>query len=244
MRVLRHLIKRLEPWLAAMYRRLSEPPAPNLLGDRDVEYTWIQAHMPEGPGKALEFGCASSPLWLAAVRRGFTITAIDLQPASWFVEHPAFTFTQTDLLSMALAPASLDLVINCSTVEHVGLDRYGARHNPDGDLAAMRRLRELLKPGGIMLLTVPVGQDARIARLHRVYGRVRLPKLLDGYESVREEFWTKDERSNRWRPAAKDLALVQVPSAHYYGLGCFVLRNLDVRSQSQRRSTTVSAPFS
>jgi SAM-dependent methyltransferase len=221
-----------EPWLAATYRSLVDPPPPNLLGDRDVEYTWIQAHIPEGPGLALEFGSGGSPLWLAAVRHGFKVTGIDLQPATWFVEHPAYSFVQSDLFALDLPQASLDLVINCSTVEHVGLNRYGARVDRDGDLAAMRRLHELLKPGGTMLLTIPVGQDAVIAPLHRVYGQVRLPLLLDGYESVCEEFWMKDPHSNRWQPCTSDLAYSQVSSPHLYALGCFVLS----------RSTRVSGP--
>jgi SAM-dependent methyltransferase len=182
--------------------------------------------MPEGPGSALEFGSGGSALWLVAVRRGFTVLAIDLQPARWFVEHPAFTFAKVDLFSLGMPPSSLDLVINCSTVEHVGLDRYASQRDPDGDLAAMRRLGELMKPGGTMLLTVPVGLDATIAPLHRVYGYARLPRLVDGFEVCRQEFWTKDPTTNRWQLTTEDYALEQAPGAHHYGLGCFVLRSI------------------
>jgi len=121
---------------------------------------------------------------------------------------------------------------NCSTVEHVGLvGRYGVTENrPDGDLEAMARLRELMKPGGIMLLTIPVGRDAVFAPLCRVYGRERLPLLLEGYIVEKEAFWVKD-RENRWVQADRETALDFEASAgswdplqNVYALGCFVLR--------------------
>jgi SAM-dependent methyltransferase len=74
-------------------------------------------------------------------------------------------FIQGDLLKLDLPTNHFDLIINCSTVEHVGLvGRYSVTENrPDGDLEAMARLRDLMKPSAIMLLTVPVGQDAIFA---------------------------------------------------------------------------------
>jgi hypothetical protein len=92
-----------------------------------------------------------------------------------------------------------DLVINCSTVEHVGLTgRYRVtKRRPDGDSETMARLRDLMKPGGIMLLTIPVGQDAVYSPRHRIYGNERLPRLIEGYCIEKEAFWVKDKQ-NRW----------------------------------------------
>jgi len=52
---------------------------------------------------------------------------------------------------------------------------------PDGDLDAMGILRELLAPGGRMILTIPVGRDQICGPYHRIYGEDRLPRLLDGF---------------------------------------------------------------
>jgi SAM-dependent methyltransferase len=221
--MLSRTLQRLEPKLIRIYRTLSDPPAPNLRGDRDIEYSWILANLPPGPGKALEFGCANSWLALTAARRGFDTTGIDLTPVKWFYEHPALRFIQTDVFNLELAPSSLDLIINCSTVEHVGLERYGDGANPDGDLEAMARLRQALKPEGVMLLTIPVGQDATIAPLHRIYGPKRLPLLLDSFVVEQKEYWTKDG-ANRWVLLSEDKALAQETRRHSYALGCFVLR--------------------
>ena len=41
--------------------------------------------------------------------------------------------------------------------DHDGLGRYGDPLNPDGDLEAMRTVYRLIKPEGILFLTVPIG---------------------------------------------------------------------------------------
>ena len=204
----------------------------NLLGDRDIEWSWIASQMPSGPGEALDFGPGGSHLALIAAQRGFNVTAVDLEPVRWPYVHPRLRFIQGDIPKLSLPKEHFDLVINCSTIEHVGLGgRYGVTENrPDGDLEAMARLRDLMKPGGIMLLTIPMGQDAVFAPICRVYGKERLPRLLDGYAVEKEVFRVKDEE-NRWVPCDRETALNFEASAgswdplqNVYALGCFVLR--------------------
>jgi hypothetical protein len=42
----------------------------------------------------------------------------------------------------------------------------------------------MLKPGGLLFLAVPVGSDLLVWNAHRVYGELRLPKLLEGWETI------------------------------------------------------------
>ncbi len=213
-------------------RRTRKQSIKNLAGDRDIEWSWVASQMPSGPGEALDFGPGQSQLALVAAQRGFNVTAVDLEPADQFYLHPRLKFLEADLLELSLAPGKFDLVINCSTVEHVGLaGRYGVtKDRPDGDLEAMARLRELMKPGAVMLLTVPAGQDAVFAPLTRIYGKMRLPRLLEGYTVEKETFWTKD-RDNRWAPCDRETALAFQaragswdPLKNVYALAGFVLR--------------------
>lgn len=221
--LLRRTLRRLEPALLRAYQRLTYSGGPGLEGDRDVEYSFIEAHCPPGPGDGLDLGCGTSHLALLAARRGFRMTAIDLRPVRWPYAHPNLAFRQTDLFDLGLSPSSLDLVINCSTVEHIGLGRYGDDSTRDGDLAAMRLLASSLRPSGTMLLTVPAGRDAVFEPWHRVYGEDRLPRLLEGYRMEREEFWTKDAQG-RWTSVPRSEALSRPAQAAQYGLGCFVLK--------------------
>ncbi|MBN2086276.1 MAG: DUF268 domain-containing protein [Anaerolineales bacterium] len=219
--------------------RKSEPPkpatairGPNLEGDRDIEWTWVSANMPAGPGRALDFGTGESSLALEAALRGYRVTSIDLTSKTRFFAHPNVRYLQTDLLNMRLAKESLDLVINCSTVEHVGLPgRYGvSEKRPDGDLEAMQILRKAMKRGGKMLLTIPVGIDQVFDPLCRVYGKKRLPNLITGFSILKEEYWRK-RGTNLWTPCSRAEALAFQASAgswnyleNIYALGCLVLK--------------------
>jgi hypothetical protein len=51
------------------------------------------------------------------------------------------------MVGESLLSAAFDVVLSISSFEHDGLGRYGDPLNPDGDLAAMRSTRRLLKPG-------------------------------------------------------------------------------------------------
>jgi hypothetical protein len=236
------------PLPQAVYRRLKEirdrnqPAAPkksaavripNLEGDRDIEWTWLSANLPSGKGKALDFGTGDSNLAFEAALRGYTVTSIDLtEPVVRPVDHPGVRYQRTDLLEMHPAKDSLDLVLNCSTVEHVGLSgRYGVTDpRPDGDLEAMKILHRAMKRGALMVMTIPVGKDAVFPPLCRVYGKERLPRLLKGFSIKKEEYWWK-HGSNIWTPCTRAQALSFEASAgswnyleNSYALGCFVLR--------------------
>ncbi len=201
-------------------------------GDRDVEWSWIHAELPIGPGEALDFGPGGSAIGLAAAQRGFRVTAVDLNRTEYDYVHPNLHFIFGDLLELQLPESHFDLAINCSTVEHVGLaGRYGVtKLSNDGDLEAMSLLRRLLKPTGTMLLTVPVGLDAVFEPICRVYGEKRLPVLLKGYTVQKETYWIKDN-SNRWVFSDRETALNLKGEAgswdamqNIYALGCFVLK--------------------
>jgi len=77
-----------------------------------------------------------------------------------------------------------DVIFSISTFEHDGLGRYGDPLNPNGDIEAMKAVKKLLKDGGMIFLSVPVGADCLSWNAHRIYGKIRLPMLLDGFDLV------------------------------------------------------------
>jgi SAM-dependent methyltransferase len=218
-------VEKIDPILKRVYQQISQPPVPNLKGDRDIEYSWVAANMPNGPGEAMDFGCSVGWMGLLAARKGFKVTGVDLEPAIWHYEHPNLKFMQGSILKLSFPPDCFDLIINCSTVEHVGLvGRYSETEpNPDGDIEAMKVLNSILKTNGIMLLTIPVGLDKVFVPLHRIYGENRLPRLFQGWEVLKKEYWIKDT-DNRWIMADESAALNKEPLEYCYGLGLFVLK--------------------
>ncbi len=80
-----------------------------------------------------------------------------------------------------------------------------------------------------MLLTIPVGRDAVFHPMCRVYGRERLPMLLEGYRIQEEAYWVK-KTGNRWLVSSREEALdyradvnSRSPLRNTYALGLYVL---------------------
>jgi SAM-dependent methyltransferase len=219
----------------ALFAPLASPIQIDIRGERQVEWTFISSEIPQGPGEALEFGCEQAYLSLMAARKGYHVVALDLEEQSLPWKDSRVDFVCGDFLKLSLPENHFDLIINCSSVEHVGLvGRYGVTEtNSDGDLQVMLRFHELLKPGGLLLMTAPCGRDAVFAPICRVYGEIRLPQLLAPFQVEREQYWQKDP-NNRWVDCTRESALRFEASAdscwdagrNIYALGCFVLRRL------------------
>jgi SAM-dependent methyltransferase len=201
-------------------------------GERNVEWSFLSAEMPQGPGNAIEFGCEQGYMSLLAAQRGFQVVANDLQSQAFTWEHPNVKFLRGDLLNLRLPTNHFDVAINCSSVEHVGVaGRYGIEvDEDDGDIDVMNRLAQILKPGGVLLMSAPCGQDAVMRPWCRVYGAKRLPALFASFSVAKQQFWIKN-KSNQWESCARETALSFEPvldpfNSHgcAYALGCFVLR--------------------
>jgi hypothetical protein len=73
----------------------------------------------------------------------------------------------------ARAPG-FDVGFSISSFEHDGLGMYGDPLDPDGDLKAMRKMTERIKPGGLLFVAVPTGRDKLLFNNASIYGRVCL----------------------------------------------------------------------
>jgi hypothetical protein len=79
-------------------------------------------------------------------------------------------------------PVKFDVGMSISSFEHDGLGRYGDPLNPEADIEAMRKMKKIIRKDGMLFLAVPVGKDLLVWNAHRIYGRIRLPLLLKGWE--------------------------------------------------------------
>jgi SAM-dependent methyltransferase len=83
-----------------------------------------------------------------------------------------------DLTYAETFDSEFDLVTCLSTIEHVGLGRYGDPIDPWGDVKMAASLRRILKPGGLLLLSFPVGIGTVVYNAHRIYSRHRRNTLF------------------------------------------------------------------
>lgn len=105
------------------------------------------------------------------------------------IEYNKLSFDYPNLKTMTVEeyrknPIQFDYVISISSIEHDGLGRYGDPLDPMGDLRAIGEIQKMLKPDGLLFLAVPVGPDLLVWNLHRIYGEIRLPMLLEGWTIV------------------------------------------------------------
>ena len=204
---------------------LQPEDAIDLTGDRDVEWAWVAANMPAHPGRVLDLGPATSFTPLIGAMTGAEVIGYDRDPPPVPFAAATLAYRKGDILLDGLPEGSFDIIVNCSTTEHIGLSgRYGSSEDADGDLTAMRNMHAALSgPDARMIFTIPVGRDSVQRPFHRIYGEARLPKVLDGYRIVRQQFYAKTDRSNAWLPVTREVALRVEGSPRFYALGLFVL---------------------
>ena len=79
---------------------------------------------------------------------------------------------------------AFDAVLCLSTIEHIGTAAYDQEPTERRvDLDAMKKIHQLTRPDGMLVLTTAVGQ-ASVGEGGRVYDREWLDELLDGWEVV------------------------------------------------------------
>jgi hypothetical protein len=103
-------------------------------------------------------------------------------------------------------PIQFDVAFSISSFEHDGLGRYGDPLNPHGDLRAMADMKKIIKKDGILFLAVPIGLDKVVWNAHRIYGPVRFPLLINGWQlegcvGMNDDYLTRDTgQSGAYQP--------------------------------------------
>jgi SAM-dependent methyltransferase len=101
------------------------------------------------------------------------IEVIDIRPIQSVV--PGVTFRRIDMMSDDLQLQNYCDSVSClHALEHFGLGRYGDPLDVDGHIKGLRNLARLLKAGGCLYLSVPVG----IARIEFNANRILCPEQL------------------------------------------------------------------
>jgi SAM-dependent methyltransferase len=157
--------------------------------ERIVEVPFAMAALSrvELGARILDVGSAESTFPLSAASLGYSVTAIDPRPLPY--THPNLTSYAIRLEEWEVSAEPFDAVFLISTLEHVGVGAYRQpadptlEHGASGDVAVLNRVRRLLKPEGLMVLTVPYGAR-EVTELERIYDDESLETLLAAWEVV------------------------------------------------------------
>lgn len=163
-------------------------------------------------GKSVVICGSEVPLYEAFAHYYGAANITTLEYGMRVMDDPPFSTVLTPAQFEALpVKPTFDVAISVSSFEHDGLGRYGDPLDGGADLATMRGYRSIVKPGGHMVLVVPVGQDAIVNNLHRVYGRIRWPLLTAGWELVDTEGIVREPFEVDWRLAYQPVTLLRNP---------------------------------
>jgi len=137
-------------------RWLEAPPGTD---ERVVEVPWVLSRL-VSVGRVLEVGYAyAEPAYLAGLLRS-GVELVGADPATREVD--GMETVEADVCDLPFAAASLDQVLLVSTLEHVGADNtaYGIEATTDESarLRALREVSRVLRPGGSLLVTTPLGE--------------------------------------------------------------------------------------
>ena len=96
------------------------------------------------------------------------IEVVDIRPMGAINEN--IKFLQLDITDKDSIPHEICDSLSClHTIEHIGLGRYSDAINPDGWLTALDNLLVMLKPGGVLYLSAPIGKGSIEFDAHRLF---------------------------------------------------------------------------
>ena len=106
-----------------------------------------------------------------------------------------------------------DLAFSISSFDHDGLGRYGDPIDPYADIKAMNKSYQVLKPGGILFLSLPVGPDLLVFNTLRRYGSIRLPMMLEVFDVIDVIGWNAEllHVQYDWKQAYEPVFVLRKP---------------------------------
>lgn len=157
--------------------------------------------------------------WIEAIvlsRGAASVTTVDYCPID--VKSDKIVFHRVG--DPELKNKQFDVVATFSSIEHDGLGRYGDPINPTGDISATEEAYDILRPGGALLFSVPVGSGCIEGNFHRIYNRKRLNRLFAIFGETVEAIEARGD-AVPWPPSR---ASVNWTGADWHNEPIFILR--------------------
>ena len=156
-----YLLDNLSPieWSQAVWRLEGAVPTSEDC-DRELIHGVMLRHLPQG-GLIADAGCGAGRWPIHLRRLGYRVVGIDISPEAGRAAHaedPGLPITVGDVRRVPLKDGSVDAVLSLGVVEH---DERG----PD---EALREARRILKPGGLLILSVPFNNLFRRVLVNRL----------------------------------------------------------------------------
>lgn len=155
----------------------------------------------------------SSVLTMSVLSASVTTVFVDYRPLR--ASLPGLSSVAGDILRLPFADNSLYSLSCLHVVEHIGLGRYGDPIDPQGSVKAAFELQRILRPGGKLFLSLPIGREQVCFNAHRVHAPDSVIKMFEQLRLV--EFSYVDDAGQ-----LKERRMPSAASELQYGCGLFV----------------------
>jgi len=111
------------------------------------------------------------------------VVVLDIRDIKSNVE--GLSFCRSDATSLSeFDDDSVESLSSLHAVEHFGLGRYGDPVDPESCFKVMQELCRVLKPGGRLYFSVPVGKERVQFNAHRIFSPLTILKRFNGLKLV------------------------------------------------------------
>lgn len=165
-----------------------------VFSERILENPIVIRHIPEKKSVILDVGSRYSQIPLELVSLGHTVYALDIE--EYRFKRKNLTYIKEDIRHTTFPDNFFDVATIISTLEHVGMGEtsYGDKGEKNGDISAMNEISRVLKPDGIVLLTIPFGK-AKFLPFMRIYDKKRLAKITKNFK-ISKQIYMLNENEN------------------------------------------------
>lgn len=205
-----------KPFATLLYAlpQLRSPRTVLDVNERIIEVPWVISQLDfQKKGAVLDVGWLESTLPISLATAGFSVTGVDIRESE--LQHPNLQQIVGDICSVDLPDTQFEYVILLSTLEHIGLDTmYGKSGEQTSDAAAVERCLQLLKPGGTLIITTPVTQEAYVNNFMRAYTPKQLRSLLSSAKKLEMQFYAPNKTRTLWKKVSEE----QLPKKGSFGV--------------------------
>lgn len=162
---------------------------------------------------AAHFDISSSVLTISVLSAFIDITFIDYRPLK--ANLSGLTCGGGDILALPNSSDSVDSLSCLHVIEHIGLGRYGDPLDPEGSRKAATELARIVRSGGRLYLSLPIGRERICFNAHRVHAVESVVAMFPGMRLV--DFSLVDDNGS----FHENVALVDGQGLEY-GCGMFI----------------------
>lgn len=173
-------------------------PLPDSYGvgidERCIEYPWLLAQLPASAQCLLDAGSTLNHEFVLdhPALNNKKLHILTLAPEGYCFWLKGVSYLYDDLRDIPIRNDYYDAIICLSTLEHIGCDNTlytrderDRENRPDDFVLAVKELRRVLKPGGLLFLSVPFGAYRHLGTAQQ-FDRSLLSHAIDAFGTARE----------------------------------------------------------